>query len=317
MKYSSTPRYVNLVVTALLFLGFGALGCFFSFFVAPDYFDPCYQAIGSMSANFQGYSWNFSMLLGVLGLSVMFLSGLGLYQSIRSLLPGSKDEDVTKVFLTYVAIGYVFAVWFFFNATLYYRAIGREQFSFWIVVFILLMIGALVASNVPMMKILEDKDTNIVQSLIAKVIAVISLSFLLTIATTLILMLTKDGNYGILVAELLTYTAIALVVFLLSSSATCLFNKACKEGTESKLAENLTPAALAVMGAGFVAHGTLEHIFRTKKYSSLNVAGRPYWHNGAGTDYIVMAIIVGSIIFIAAVAIIVINVLPEKKKEIA
>jgi capsule polysaccharide export protein KpsE/RkpR len=38
MKYSSSIRMINAVVFALIFVAFGCLGCYFSFFASPEFF---------------------------------------------------------------------------------------------------------------------------------------------------------------------------------------------------------------------------------------------------------------------------------------
>ena len=310
MKYTSTSRIVNLVVCSLIFAAFGALGCFFSFWVSPGFF----VSLGDWSMKFNAnYPWNLSMLLGGVGLSMAILGGYGIYLSIKA-LPTSNDDDVRKVFLVYVAMGYVAAFWFFLNAVLFYRVIGGEQFGFWIVVFLILMIGALIASNVPMTKMLEDKDPNIVQGIIASSIAVSAIGYLLNAAPTLFVTLSQVGNYGRLVAQLATYSGIDLLLLGASGTAAFLFNKAHKEGKECKIGEILNPSSLVIMGLGFMASSTFEYFFNGKKFASLTTLGFESSVTKIGYDYVVMGYILGSLLILAGAGLLVSIFLPEKKQ---
>ncbi len=305
MRYTSTTRLVNLIISIFMVLAFGALGFFFSFWVSPGFFT---------SVHFNSsYSWNFSMLLGALGLAVMLLAGLGTFLSVKA-LKGNNDDDVRRVFLVYIAIGYVFAIWFFLNAVLYYRVIGGNQFGFWIVVFLILMIGALIGANVPMTKLLEDKDPNIIQGILSGVLAVICLAYLLNSAPTLFVTMSQTGNYGRLILQLATYSGIALVGLLLSCGATLLFAKAHKDGKESKIAEILSPASLIVIGAGFISSSIFEHFYLDKRLASLNTKGSTFV--AEQLDYEIMGYIVGSLIVIAGIVLLVSLFLPEKDKKV-
>lgn len=310
MKYTSTSRIVNLVINALVFLGFGALGCFFSFFVSPGFF----VSVGDWAMKFNtSYSWNFSMLLGGLGLAMMILGCLGTLLSVKA-LKGNNDDDVRRVFLVYIAMGYVAAFWFFLNAALYYRAIGGAQFGFWIVMFLILMIGALIGSNVPMAKLLEDKDPNIIQGIIAGSAAVVAFSFLLNSLPTLFVTMSQTGNYGRILSQLTTYSIIAFVAMLLSGGACFLFAKAHKDGEkESKIAQILSPAALVVIGGGFITSATFEYFYSGKKFASMNAVSPFSVGFPKPADYVVMSYIVGCLIVIVGLILLASVLLPEKK----
>lgn len=310
MKYTSTSRIVNLVISSVIFAAFGALGCFFSFWVSPGFF----VSLGDWSMKFNAsYPWNLSMLLGGLGLSIAILAGYAIYLSIMA-LRGNNDDDVRKVFLTYVAMGYVIAFWCFLNAAVFYRVIGGNQFGFWIVVFIILMIGALIASNVPMTKMLEDKDPNIIQGIISASIAVASIGYLLNAAPTLFVTISQTGNYGRLIAQLATYSGLDLLVLCLSGGATFLFYKAHKDGKECKIAEILSPASIIAIGLGFMASSTFEYFYNGKRFASLNTVGfESSMSKLISADYVVMGYIVGSLLILAGAGLLVSLFLPEKK----
>jgi uncharacterized SAM-binding protein YcdF (DUF218 family) len=109
---------------------------------------------------------------------------------------------VKASFLCYVAIGYVFCVFFFLNSVLFYRLIGKDQIAWWIVVSIILLIGSLIASNVPMMKMLEDADSNIILTVLTATFAMVLFSLGLTLGITYLVTLGASTNVGVIRAEL-------------------------------------------------------------------------------------------------------------------
>jgi hypothetical protein len=60
-----------------------AFGCYFSFFVCPDFFVP---SGSSQANNFIGNTgYNFALQFGVLGLAVMLIAALGFALSLKSI----------------------------------------------------------------------------------------------------------------------------------------------------------------------------------------------------------------------------------------
>ena len=93
MKYSSTSRLVNAIVFPILFLAFGALGVYFSFFVSPTYLSPLGEAQKFAASN----AYNFSLNFGMLGMAVMALACYGVVFAIKA-LSDKNDAAVEKTF---------------------------------------------------------------------------------------------------------------------------------------------------------------------------------------------------------------------------
>jgi hypothetical protein len=311
MKYSSSIRMINAVVFALIFVAFGCLGFYFSFFVCPDFFVP---SGSSQANNFIGNTgYNFPLQFGVLGLAVMLIAALGFALSLKSIRHENDDKIVRASFLCYVAIGYVFCVFFFLNSVLLYRLIGKDQIAWWIVVSTILLIAALIASNVPMMKMLEDADSNIILTVLTATFAIILFSLGLTLGITYLITLGASTNVGVIRAELLTYVLITLAAFLLSLFAAIVFFKNYKKGAQTKLPHLLADIGMIVVSGLFFGSSSFEYVYRKTSsasyYNSLQGTNRAY----AGLDYVVMGYIVGSLLVIGAVVLLISNLIGDKK----
>jgi hypothetical protein len=82
------------------------LGCYFSFFVCPDFFVPSGSSQADHFIGNTGY--NFPLQFGVLGLAVMLIALLRFCSFAQIHPPENDDKIVRASFLCYVAIGYVF-----------------------------------------------------------------------------------------------------------------------------------------------------------------------------------------------------------------
>jgi hypothetical protein len=311
MKYSSSIRMINAVVFALIFIAFGCLGCYFSFFVCPDFFAP---SGSSQANNFIGNTgYNFALQFGVLGLAVMLIAVLGFVLSLKSIRQQNDDKIVKASFLCYVAIGYVFCVFFFLNSVLLYRLIGKDQIAWWIIVSIILLIGSLIASNVPMMKMLEDSDSNIILTVLTATFAIVLFPLGLTLGLTYLVTLGASTNVGVIRTELLVYLAITFVAFLLSLFAAIVFFKNYKKGVQTKLPHLLADIGMIATSGLFFSSSSFEYVYRKTSsatyYNSLQGTSRAY----AGLDYVIMGYIVGSLLVIGAAVLLVSNLVGDKK----
>jgi hypothetical protein len=311
MKYSSSIRMINAVVFALIFVAFGCLGCYFSFFVCPDFFDP---SGSSQANNFIGNTgYNFGLQFGVLGLAVMLIAALGFVLSLKSIRQENDDKIVKASFLCYVAIGYVFCVFFFLNSVLFYRLIGKDQIAWWIVVSVILLIGSLIASNVPMMKMLEDADSNIILTVLTATFAVVLFSFVLTMGITYLVTLRAQGNVGVIRAELLTYVLIAFGTFVLSLAAAIVFFKNYKKGAQIKLPHLLADFGMLLVSGLFFGSSSYEYVYRVTSSKTYHVSLQGTDAIYAGLDYVIMGYIVGSLLAIGAVVLLISNLIGDKK----
>ncbi|MBO4737235.1 MAG: hypothetical protein J5627_02200 [Bacilli bacterium] len=304
MKYSSTSRLVNAIVFSILLLAFGALGDYFSFFVSPTYLNPLGEA-----QRFSGtYPYNFSLNFGMLGMAVAALSAYGLFLSIKA-LSDKKDIAVQKTFFIYIAISYVFAAWFALNALVFYRLIGQAQYVFWIVMFVIFLIASLVAGNVPLMKILDGKESNEILIILVEAGAALAFGYLCnTIPTYLVATISAangSGYYANFTNQLLTNSILACVA-LCASIASVVFIKKGK-----KLGEILAGATLLPFSGMFLATAIFEIIYKGENKFSLQTQKA----NFGSWDYVVMCFVVATVLLAGAVIFLSSSLLPEKKKQ--
>ena len=302
MKYSSTSRLVNAIVFPILFLAFGAFGVYFSFFVSPAYF----SALGE-AQKFVSRPYNFSVNFGMLGIAVAALACYGTILAIKA-LNDKKDIAVEKTFFIYVAIAYVLAAWFALNALVFYRLIGLEQYVFWIVMFVILLIGSLIAGNVPLMKILDGKETNDILLILVEAGAALALGYLCNAVPTFIVCTVSAANHSGYFANYTNQliTNIALSAAALAAAIVSIFFV--KKG--KKLGEILAGATLLPFSGMFIATGIFEIIYRNEnKFSLQSVKGF------AGWDYVVMSFIVATVLLAAGATFVASSLLPEKKKK--
>ena len=304
MKYSSTSRLVNAIVFPILLLAFGFLGVYFSFFVSPTYLSP----LGEAQKFASSFPYNFSMSFGMLGIAVMALACYGTILSIKA-LGDKKDAAVEKTFFIYIAISYVLAAWFALNALVFYRLIGKDQYVFWIVMFVIFLIGSLIAGNVPLMKILDGKESNEILIIITEAAAALALGYLCnSIPTFLVATISAangSGYYANYTNQLLTSSILAAIALCVSVLGIVFIKKG------KKIGEILAGATLLPYSGMFIATGIFEIIYRNEnKFSLQSVKG-----NFAGWDYVVMSFIVALILLIGAATFLSSSILPEKKKK--
>lgn len=309
MKYTSTARLANLIIFGTIFAGFGCLACFFAFWVTP-----CYLAGSAEYAQlFNGtYSYNWAVNFSMIGVAIFALSIVGLVYSIKAMRENSTDADVVKCFLIYVVMGNVMALWCLLNAAVWYNMVSNgTSTSFWIILFVVLFLGFLLGANIPMSKLLDNDDGSAIQGIFSSSVAALAFGYLFSTVISLIVMLGASDNVGRFALKLGTYDGLALVAFIACLfSALLAFKKKC-----GKLPVGLFGLALAAIGTIFIVDASFEYAYRndSKVFSFMTVYGTSY----AGLDYVCMAYIVGILIALLAVALIIVSIIPEKKKAIS
>lgn len=311
MKYTSTTRLMNLIINSFLFLAFGCAAFYFCFWVNPGFF-----ATGRWSTQsdyFKDYPFNFVMELGMLSMAIMILAIIGIIYSVKSLKQGSKDPDVVKTFMVYCAMGNAVAIFSLLNAVVFYDVIGNGTSpAFFIVLFVVIAIAALLGANIPMTRLLDDKDGHIMQIVFSASFGAILAGYLLSTFLTMILCATDSRDVGGYAARLGIYDGLCLLGLLCCIISIYLAEKK----HETKLPAILFGVALVAVGTCFIVDGTLEWLWRRNGSSnefcySLTSSNRYF----AGMDYMVMAIIAGSLLVIAGAAYSIVGALPEKEKD--
>lgn len=307
MKYTSTSRLVNVIVFGLILAGFGSLTAFFTFWVDMFYLDGSAEYSQLFNST---YPYNWAANFAFIGAAIFVLACLGLGLSIKALKQGSTDADVTKCFLVYTMMGNVMAFWSLMNAAVFYNLISNgTSVAFWIVLFVIIFLVAMLASNIPMSHLLDEDDGSTIQACYSLSLAAVGFGYLFATLPTCIELLAANTNVWLFRIKFIIYDlcALAVLAFGLLSANFALKKK------NGKLPVTLFGLGVAPIGAALIVDASLEYAWRneSKTFSLMTVNGNSY----AGLDYVVMAYIVGILLALAAVAIIIVGILPEKKKD--
>lgn len=159
MKYTITSKVLSLIGHALIALCFAALGIYFACFTLPFYFNPSAWNVKDVTYVSGVGDWGFSALLqfAVMGFSFATISGYGIFFSVKSILE-NKDEHVIKSFSCLMAEGYIFALYVFALASIFFDLFSGGNLTFFIIMAILVVIIAMIATNIPMVKTFERRS---------------------------------------------------------------------------------------------------------------------------------------------------------------
>lgn len=301
MKYSNTARVLSFLSHLILVLAFGALGIYFGVFVVPFHFDSALR-MNFMNEFINGFALTLDIELAVLGLSIFTISLYGLIQSIKGLLAPSDDKVMVKSFTALIGDGYIISAFFAACAFLYFDPIANNNLAFAIVMSILMMAIFLIATNIPMYRLYEGKETTeqlVGLSLTAAVgFGFIALMNLAALVSCLIAMgqqtFTGDINFAV---QLGVAFASNLVVSGLMVAAGALIGK--KGAADKKavvLGGYLSSGAFFFLGGALLSAGIMDLIWKDKAYH-LN----SYSYAFTGMGYPVMAIILGVLAIVGSV----------------
>lgn len=318
MKYSSTPRLINTIIFALLSIGFGFLAIYFGCLVNPFLWNITGSPIDNMPTSGSVALYE---MFGAIGFAGLIISCFGLVTSVKSLLKSSDDELVVKSFLSYIALGYMLTAVFLLNAAWLYRLttsnFGYNGIGFVIVVYILAVIILLIATNVPLVKILgEEEDGNKTMSLITGTLAAANLGLALAFFGPWIRNLAAGAysNSDLVNLKYLMFFLMPLVAALIAFLAKLGYGKAIKTGQTLKKNAYLFEGALAIDGIAMIIAGVFSYLWREKKISFMTSVGGSAAKNSNWLEFTVMSIIVGSLIIIGAIVLVILTVKPPKAK---
>ena len=316
MKYSSTPRFINVVVFALLFAGFTTLGLFFTFFYLPF----LWQALGSGPVNpLTDISVALVAMLGSLGIAGAVVSLLGLFRSAKSLTKTNDDELVRKSFDCYFALGYILAVALLLNATWLIRLttvnFGNVSMGFVVAVYVIALILVLVGTNIPLVKVYEDdqeaKGMGRVLLLASSSIGVaVGVTFLYAGIVTLAL----GGGLSGQSTFLLKYFTLAIAPCLGAILAG--FGLVFSKKGASKKSSVLLYTSLAVYGLGIMYSGVLALLFNnTSKDKYIFMEQTLSAHPTNWLVNTVLGFVVGGLVLIGAIILVFVTLKPKKEKK--
>lgn len=321
MKYTNTSRTLSLLIHGLLILAFGALGFYFAFFVVPQYYFH-----GSLqhyfTENLIDGSYFLYLELAVIGMTIFFLSLFGFYHAIKGLTDERNDEPVRKSLTVFIAEGWFIAIVALLQGSLLFDLLANStSYAFVIVMGLIIAIIALIATNIPMVKMYDGKDPKPLFFSLCAMGFIATAIIAIEVGVGIIgngLQTYADKNY---VAQqlilLFTMNFIAAVILLLAAIFVC------KEGKE-KLVACLTSGAFSVLGIGMILYGIFDIVLddsAATNYVHLNLITK--WYSSStsqvfGYGFPIMSIIVGSVVVLGSLALVFSSFQEKtKKKEIA
>jgi hypothetical protein len=317
MKYSNTSRALSLLFHFVLFAAFGCLGAYFGFFVVPQYFDLTTR--DSFNANVAGQPFNLYLSLAAVGMAIFTASLYGFIQAVKATNNPSDETSLEKSFLAFIADGYIAAVFFIAHGVLYFDLAANSNLALKIVMAILIGIIILIATNIPMYKLYDGKDTSPLLSGLsmagAESFGWIAIFTLLSLIGSY-KYINGGAGYGNGTREinlqLLVVLAVSLIICGLSLAGAFLMKK--KGDTDAKalkLGTFLNAGSFFALGAGLIAEGVFEFVWKDKPVHLEAGSGTLYAFTGYG--YGIMAVILGACFFAAAIALIVMTAKGEKK----
>ena len=318
MKYSSTIRLINLVLFALLGVGFGYLGVYFGILVSPSLW---LQNL-PFSLKVPDMSLALTIMLGALGLAGLIISVIGLVKSIFSLVRRD-DEIVRQCFGCYISIGYLVALFFLLNACWLYRLVTTnlnfDDLGFAIVVYVILMIVAVIASSIPLVKMFgEGEGTNRVMIILTRTLLTaffgIAVPFLAAyfviqgnreIVSHADIMSLKFGLYGL----------ISAIAGLVAGVAMLGYVRAEKAGQYRKINGIFFESSICVGGIGMIVAGILNYVYRDGPYALMAAHVKSELTSSIATEFSVVSYIVGGLFIVLALVLMFFTVFPPKLKQ--
>ena len=297
MKYSNTSRLLNVIFHGLIVLIFGALGVFFGLVVAPYYLAIDPLAWLESGSTFIDGSYTLWAGLGIVGLTIASVSGYGLYNGIRGILNPRDDEVVVKGFNAFIVDGYIAGIFCLLNAVLYFDGIKGSSLGFAIIVMIILFIGLMIASNIPMVKLYDNKD----QTPLLSTLLIGAGIFFAWAAVVTFFTLVGSWSQGVVSwSKIVNGKLLAFfLAYLVSAALLIISSILLRGGKAKKLVGHLSAGAILLAGGAFVSTGVLTLVYSDK---AIHLCGINRILPEHGNAFGIIAIIVGALVIIGAVA---------------
>lgn len=313
MKYSQTARSLSVVFHGIIALAFGCLGLYFGFFVVPEFFNPVVKDQFTLYLFTGSYLLYFE--LAVIGLSMFLVSTYGLVKGCLSITKKS-DEELVKSFSAFISEGWIISIFFLLQgALLFDLTTQRESGSnpaFVVVAGIILAIIFLIATNIPMVKLFDGKDSSILVTRLAwgfgttlivmGLLALCSLPGLYVASAT-----AADGDYQ------LQLWLLVLAGLVPGGLLTFLGFYARKTGKNTGVVSTgVIGASGLIIGVCMLIVGVLEVVGISDDdsfHTLLTTTGKP-----VGYGYPVMLIILGALVAIATLDVVAYSLKPKADK---
>lgn len=305
MKYGNTSRSLSVLFHGLIAACGLALTLYFGFFLIPN------QFLNELAWIDISLAANLKLELAVIGLTLTLISGYGLVYGLKSLANPSDDKPVLKAFGAFIADGYVSALFFLLNATIFYDLTLGEDASpaFVIIVAIVLCIGLLIAANIPMVRVFDGKRAPGMYKGLAYAFAVNAFSITLFSALLLLSLLLRgsSSSFNERIVMLLIYIAFSALtgVFCILSAKFL--------GKEPKHLSGLFSAlGFLVAGGGFVGVGAAE-----LAWNSLPVhLSETSYTIGSVNPFGIACVVLGGVILVVSIVVLVLNYKEPSSKPV-
>ena len=318
MKYSASTRFLNLIINVILFAGFGFLGVWYGFLITPN------LLAGNQpnpDIKLPETSVGLNAMLGILGIAIALLALVGFVYSLRSFFRASNDDLVRKTFSTYVAMGIVICVFLFLNAAWLYRLtssnFGDNDLAFVIIVYVILLILALVATNVPLLHMYgEGEHTNEIMRSVTSGLLAVDASVAIVFGVLALFNLGKIGEFAYsqnVVTKAGLIALFALIAGLVILLARFSYARAERRNVVKKLNAFLFEGGLALNGLAIAGAGIIHHVEYESKFKNISFMAKVFRGEfPASVEFITMSYIVGAAILIVAGVLAYLTVFPPK-----
>ncbi len=303
MKYTNTSRLLSLIFHAIIFLGFGTLGVYFGLALATTYLNESVV----FSVNIPEAPYNLFSEIGIVGLSLATISAYGFVQAYKSIQNPKDDAPVIKAFNAFIAEGFIAGIFCLANGVIYFDAIrgGTEKgLGFLIAAMIILFIGLMIATNIPMVKLYDNKDQTPLLSSLAMAAAVFfGWATIITLGTLIGSWANNSASSwshvinSQLVAFMLVY-AVNTVLLVFSS----LFLKKGEE-LKKKLAGYFTSLTIFLTSLCFIADGVIGLVYGNTSGNVKNVhlEGINLALPKSGDAYAIICLVVGALLLVGSI----------------
>lgn len=304
MKYTSTSRTISLIAHAVIFLAFGFMGIWFGFFVVPQYLggeaNYFYKDSGLTFDTSAAYLLWFE--LAVIGLAFMIISLLGFIKALKSLQDLHDDEPAVASFRALICEGWIGAIFFLLQACLLWDLTANGNIVFIIVMALIVAIILLIATNIPMVKIFDQRDQTPLLRDFMGCFALVSalIAFEAGISTI------GASSYSSLKVQIYYF----LIIMIATGVVTCVLAFLAwlllgKNQTDKglKVSSFLTAGAVAASGIGTLIYGIFDIYYQYAPGSSEVPLKVHLYMNDKSFDlgFGIMAIVLGSVLVIGSI----------------
>lgn len=298
MKYSNTSRSLSVLFHGLIAALMGSMGLYFGFFVVPQYFS-------KIKMSFTKYLFTAPYLLylelAVIGLALFLISIYGLVQAILSITKNS-DEPLRKSFTTFIAEGWVVAIFFLLQGTLLFDLIKNDSLAFVVIMSIIIAVIVLIGTNIPMVKLYDGKNST-------PLLSTLSLAFATVFGCLAFLtLLSLIGGYSYdggkfqssvwILTELWVLFIVAAVAFGLLLATGLIVKKKGLTRVSNILAGGLSSLAGVAIGTGLLAAGSLEIVWKDNPCHLVATSVDTYAFTGYGFG--IMCLVIGALLTIGS-----------------